>query len=601
MEKYIVEGILKRSFSLVRYSEDILDEIRNRIDIVALISEYVPLKKSGKGYKGLCPFHQEKTPSFMVDEQKQIFHCFGCGEGGNIYTFIMKIEKLNFPEAVKLLANKAGVQLPVYEKQNNKSIQEKELIFRLNGITADYYQKNLFSPQGKRALNYLLKRNFSEEIIKKFYLGYALPGFEHLVHFLTSKKIGQTDLFKAGLAFRSSKTGGILDYFRDRIIFPIFNLQGKIIAFGGRVLDEKLPKYLNSPETPVYYKAKNLYGLFQAKQSIRQKNQVIIMEGYTDVLIAHQFGFDNAVASLGTALTGQQISLLKRFADEILIAFDSDSAGKSATLRSLGLVKKAGLAVKIVYLPPDSDPADIILQKGEPFFANLIKDALPLFDYKLKILLQQYNPASSQGKVNIVKELFSDLADIGSDIELHSEVKKIAERLHLTEDSILIDLNQYKKGNKQLSNILTNIPVESTHVNAEKILIGNMLQKRDVIERIISDLKVEDFTVPEHREIYSTIINLFNKGEKISLQKVMDEIAEPKITNLIPRIMIRDVVSLDSGTIERSINAIKIYKLQLELEKIKNKINEEEKRKKAVTAELLQEYQDLLYKIKTME
>ena len=586
---------------MVRYSEDILDEIRNRIDIVALISEYVPLKKSGKGYKGLCPFHQEKTPSFMVDEQKQIFHCFGCGEGGNIYTFIMKIEKLNFPEAVKLLANKAGVQLPVYEKQNNKSIQEKELIFRLNGITADYYQKNLFSPQGKRALNYLLKRNFSEEIIKKFYLGYALPGFEHLVHFLTSKKIEQKDLFKAGLAFRSTKTGGTLDYFRDRIIFPIFNLQGKIIAFGGRVLDEKLPKYLNSPETPVYYKAKNLYGLFQAKQSIRQKNQVIIMEGYTDVLIAHQFGFDNAVASLGTALTGQQISLLKRFADEILIAFDSDSAGKSATLRSLGLVKKAGLAVKIVYLPPDSDPADIILQKGEPFFANLIKDALPLFDYKLKILLQQYNPASSQGKVNIVKELFSDLADIGSDIELRSEVKKIAERLHLTEDSILIDLNQYKKGNKQLSNILTNIPVESTHVNAEKILIGNMLQKRDVIERIISDLKVEDFTVPEHREIYSTIIDLFNKGEKISLQKVMDEIAEPKITNLIPRIMIRDVVFLDSGTIERSINAIKIYKLQLELEKIKNKINEEEKRKKAVTAELLQEYQDLLHKIKTME
>ena len=586
---------------MVRYSEEILDEIRNRIDIVALISEYVPLKKSGKGHKGLCPFHQEKTPSFMVDSQRQIFHCFGCGEGGNIYTFIMKIEKLNFPEAVRLLANKAGVQLPVYEKQDSKKIEEKELIFRLNRITADYYQKNLFSPQGKRALNYLLKRNFSEEIIKKFHLGYALPGFEHLVHFLTSKKIRQTGLLKAGLSFRSAKTGKILDYFRDRIIFPIFNLQGKIIAFGGRVLDDKLPKYLNSPETPVYYKTKNLYGLFQAKQRIRQQNQVIIMEGYTDVLIAHQFGFGNAVASLGTALTSQQVSLLRRFTDEILIAFDSDSAGKSATLRSLGLVKKAGLAVKIVYLPPDSDPADIILQKGEPFFANLIKDALPLFDYKLKILLQQYNPASSQGKVNIVKELFSDLADIGSDIELHSEVKKIAERLHLTEDSILIDLNQYKKGNKQLSNILTNIPVESTHVNAEKILIGNMLQKRDVIERIISDLKVEDFTVPEHREIYSTIINLFNKGEKISLQKVMDEIAEPKITNLIPRIMIRDVVSLDSGTIERSINAIKIYKLQLELEKIKNKINEEEKRKKAVTAELLQEYQDLLYKIKTME
>ena len=588
---------------MVRYSEEILDEIRNRIDIVALISEYVPLKKSGKGHKGLCPFHQEKTPSFMVDSQRQIFHCFGCGEGGNIYTFIMKIEKLNFPEAVRLLANKAGVQLPVYEKQDSKKIEEKELIFRLNRITADYYQKNLFSPQGKRALNYLLKRNFSEEIIKKFHLGYALPGFEHLVHFLTSKKIRQTGLLKAGLTFRSTKTGNILDYFRDRIIFPIFNLQGKIIAFGGRVLDDKLPKYLNSPETPVYYKAKNLYGLFQAKQRIRQQNQVIIMEGYTDVLIAHQFGFENAVASLGTALTIQQVSLLKRFADEILIAFDSDSAGKSATLRSLSLIKKAGLAVKIVYLPPESDPADILLQKGKLFFSNLIKEALPLLDYRLKILLQQYDPATIQGKVNIVKELFSDLADISSDIELRSEVKKIAERLHLTEDSILLDLNQYKKGkgNKKLSNILTNIPVESTHVNAEKILIGNMLQKREVIERIISDLTVKDFTVPEHREIYSTIIDLFKKGEKVSLQKVMDEIAEPKITNLIPRIMIRDVVSMDSGTIERSINAIKIYKLQLELEKIKNKIHEEEKRKKTITVELLQEYQDLLSKIKMME
>ena len=448
-----------------------------------------------------------------------------------------------------------------------------------------------------------MKRNFSEEIIKKFHLGYALPGFEYLVNFLTSKKIGQTGLLKAGLTFRSTKTGKILDYFRDRIIFPIFNLQGKIIAFGGRVLDEKLPKYLNSPETPVYYKAKNLYGLFQAKQRIRQQNQVIIMEGYTDVLIAHQFGFENAVASLGTALTTQQVSLLKRFANEILIAFDSDSAGKSATLRSLSLIKKAGLAVKIVYLPPESDPADILLQKGKLFFSNLIKEALPLFDYRLKILLQQYDPATIQGKVNIVKELFSDLADISSDIELRSEVKKIAERLHITEDSILLDLNQYKKGkgNKKLSNILTNIPVESTHVNAEKILIGNMLQKREVIERIISDLTVKDFTVPEHREIYSTIIDLFNKGEKVSLQKVMDEIAEPKITNLIPRIMIRDVVSMDSGTIERSINAIKIYKLQLELEKIKNKIHEEEKRKKTITAELLQEYQNLLSKIKMME
>ncbi|MDD3656669.1 MAG: DNA primase [Atribacterota bacterium] len=585
---------------MIRYSEEILDEIRNRIDIIAIISEYVPLKKSGKSYKGLCPFHQEKTPSFMVDSERQIFHCFGCGEGGNIFTFIMKMEKVNFPEAVKLLANKAGVQLPVNDKQNIKNVQEKELIFQLNDLAADYYHKNLFLPQGKRALDYLMKRSFSKDIIKKFRLGYALPGFEHLVKILYSKKIPQTDLFKAGLVSRSNKTGKAIDYFRDRIIFPIFNLQGKLIAFGGRVLDDKLPKYINSPETLVYNKAKNLYGLFQAKKSIRQKNQVIIVEGYTDLLMAHQHGFENVVASLGTALTNQQIDLVKRFADEILIAFDADTAGKSATLRSLSMIKKAGMNIRIVTLPPESDPADILLKKDKIFFIDLLKKALPLIDYKLEVLLQQYNPTSSGGKLSIIKELFQDLSDINSDIELRNEVKKIAERLDLTEESIFKDLIQYKKGNRQLANILTNTSVESTHVNAEKILIGTMLQRRDYIERIFSELQVKDFTISEHKEIVSTIMNLFDKGEKISLQKVMDKIEKPDIISLISRIMLRDVISLDTGAIERSIKAIKTNKLKLELGRIKGAIQEEEKRNKEVTPELLQEYQEIMHKIKTM-
>jgi len=363
---------------------------------------------------------------------------------------------------------------------------------------------------------------------------------------------------------------------------------------------DKLPKYINSPETLVYNKAKNLYGLFQAKKSIRQKNQVIIVEGYTDLLMAHQHGFENVVASLGTALTNQQIDLVKRFADEILIAFDADTAGKSATLRSLSMIKKAGMTIRIVTLPPDSDPADILLKKDKIFFIDLLKKALPLIDYKLEVLLQQYNPASSEGKLSIIKELFQDLSDINSDIELRNEVKKIAERLDLTEESIFKDLIQYKKGNRQLVNILTNASVESTHVNAEKILIGTMLQRRDYIERIFSELQVKDFTISEHKEIVSTIINLFNKGEKISLQKVMDEIEKPDIISLISRIMLRDVISLDTGAIERSIKAIKTYKLKLELDRIKGAIQEEEKRNKEVTPELLQEYQEIMHKIKIM-
>lgn len=585
---------------MARYSEEILDEIRTRLDIVAVISEYVPLKKGGKNFKGLCPFHQEKTPSFMVDEERQIFHCFGCGEGGNIFTFIMKMEKLNFPEAIKMLAQKAGVSLPVSEKQNSKNIQEKELIYRLNEIAADYYQKNLFLTQGKSALDYLLKRGFSKEIINKFELGYALPGFEHLVNVFLSKKITPAGLFKAGLASKSTKTNKTIDYFRNRIIFPIFNLQGNIIAFGGRVLDDKLPKYINSPETLVYQKSKNLYGFFQAKKSIRKQNQVIVMEGYTDVLMAHQFGVDNAVASLGTALTVQQISFVKRFADEMIVAFDADTAGQSATLRSLSLIKKAGIKVRVISLPDNSDPADILLKKGKQFFINLIERALPLIDYKLKILIQQFNPATTEGKVSIIRELFQDLSAIDSSIELNNEVKKLAERLRLAEDSILKDLNRYKKGDRQLPRISTDSLVESTHINAEKILIGSMLQKKDQLEKILSELNVEDFSIPEHQEIISVIINLKKKGERISVQKVMDLIENPQIINLLSQIILKDLISLDSAALERSIRAIKTYKLTLELNTIKSEIEKDEKNKKEVTPAMLQKYQNILQKIKNM-
>jgi len=585
---------------LARYSEEILDEIRTRLDIVAVISEYVPLKKGGKNFKGLCPFHHEKTPSFMVDEERQIFHCFGCGEGGNIFTFIMKMEKLNFPEAIKMLAQKAGVSLPVSEKQNSKNIQEKELIYRLNEIAADYYQKNLFLTQGKSALDYLLKRGFSKEIINKFELGYALPGFEHLVNVFLSKKITPAGLFKAGLASKSTKTNKTIDYFRNRIIFPIFNLQGNIIAFGGRVLDDKLPKYINSPETLVYQKSKNLYGFFQAKKSIRKQNQVIVMEGYTDVLMAHQFGVDNAVASLGTALTVQQISFVKRFADEMIVAFDADTAGQSATLRSLSLIKKAGIKVRVISLPANSDPADILLKKGKQFFINLIERALPLIDYKLKILIQQFNPATTEGKVSIIRELFQDLSAIDSNIELNNEVKKLAERLRLTEDSILKDLNRYKKGDRQLPRISTDSLVESTHINAEKILIGSMLQKKDQLEKILSELNVEDFSIPEHQEIISVIINLKKKGERISVQKVMDLIENPQIINLLSQIILKDLISLDSAALERSIRAIKTYNLTMELNTIKSEIEKDEKNKKEVTPAMLQKYQNILQKIKNM-
>ena len=586
----------------MKYSEEILDEIRNRVDIVGIISEYVPLKPSGKGHKGLCPFHQEKTPSFMVDSDKQIFHCFGCGEGGNVFSFIMKMEKINFPEAVKMLAEKAGVQLPTPKNQDSQYYQERETIMRLNEIAASYYQKNLYGQNGKIALKYLFERNFKKEIVQQFNLGYALPGYEHLIRILVQKKIRVADLFKAGLAVKSRKTGNVIDYFRNRIIFPIINLQGKIIAFGGRVLDDSLPKYINSPETPIYSKGKNLYGLYQAKMGIRQKNQIIIMEGYTDVLMAHQYGFDNAVGSLGTALTVQQIDLIKRYADEAIISFDSDTAGKNATLRSLNLIKKAGIKIRIISLPANSDPADVLLKRGADFFNRLIKNSLPLIDYKLELLTQQYNPASSEGKIAIARGLFDDLASIDSQLELHAEVKKIAERLRLEEDTMLKDLSRYQKGNRTLPNISTSVKntTESTHINAEKILIGGMVQDSRNIEKILSELDITDFTNKEHREIISVIKNLFENGEKINIQKIIDQLENQNIIKLLSQIVLKDVVHSDEETINRSINAMKKYKLQLKLNKIRLKIKQEESENNEIKPELLQDYQDILYKIKTL-
>ncbi len=585
---------------MVRYSEDILDEIRNQLDIIEIVSEYVPLKPSGKGHKGLCPFHQEKTPSFMVDPDRQIFHCFGCGEGGNIFSFIMKIEKVNFPEAVRILAGKANIQLPADQYQDDDLYREKELLLHLNEIAADYYQKNLFSIQGKSALQYLIKRHFTKEMIQKFKLGYALPGFEHLIHVLLSKKIQLPVLLKAGLVVKGQKSGKMIDYFRNRIIFPIISLQGKTVAFGGRVLDDALPKYINSPETSVYNKGKHLYGMFQARRSIRQLNQVIIVEGYTDVIIAHQFGFENTVAPLGTALTSKQVDLIKRYADEVVIAFDSDTAGKSATLRSLDLIKKTSIKVRILSLSKGKDPADIIPEKGKDYFTKLIQNALPLIDYKLNVLMQNYDKTTSEGKVAIIRELFQDLSHISSEVELIEEVKKIAEKLELEEGNILKDLNRYQRGNRSLSNISSKRVTESTFENAEKILIGSMLQNKDDSEKIFSELEVEDFTVNEHRYIVSVIKNLFKRGEIISLQKVIDEISNPKITNLISEIMLKDIISSDPETVHRSIKAIKKNQLQLELKKIKSKIKEEENEKKEVAPELLKNYQDILYKIKTI-
>ena len=556
----------------MRFSSELLEEIRNRCDLVDIISEYVPLKPAGKGFKALCPFHEEKTPSFMVSPEKQLFHCFGCGEGGNVFNFVMKFEKVDFFEAVKMLAKKAGVTLPTDERKENLLYKQKERLYKLNSLVANYYRECLFrTTRGKKIINYLKKRGINDKTIEKYRLGYAPAGWDVLTNFLKKKNYSYEELIEAGLTKKGKTEGKFIDHFRDRIIFPIFNVQGKIMGFGGRVLGDSLPKYINSPETLIYNKGSNLYSLNFAKEDIRKKNSVIIVEGYTDILIVQQYGFNNGVASLGTALTIKQIKLIKRFTDNVLIAYDADSAGNMATLRSLDLLIKAGLEVKIVVLSQGYDPADFLVKRGNKAFQSLIDSSLSLMDYKLKLLYAKYSINVIEGKVKIIKEILPTLGVIGNEVELRAQIKKISEELKLSEEAILIELKKYKKGTKDFTYNFIKPDSVPGNVTAEKILIGCMLEDKEIAQKVLKNLQVEDFTVLLYRKIVSVIERLLKDDKEINSQKVIDCLDDDKAANLISRILIEEVITFDKKVISGYISTINNFKLVQEKKNLEKK------------------------------
>lgn len=589
----------------MRFSSDLLEEIRNRCDIVNIISEYVHLKPAGKGFRGLCPFHEEKTPSFMVSPEKQLFHCFGCGEGGNVYNFIMKYEKVSFFEAVKVLAKKSGVSLPANEEKENILYRKKERLSKLNNLVANYYREGLFrTPQGGKILNYLKERGINDNTIEKYRLGYAPMGWDVLTNFLKEKSYSYEELIKSGLTKRSKTEGKFLDYFRDRIIFPIFDLPGRIVGFGGRVLDDSLPKYINSPETLIYNKGSNLYSLNFAKEDIRKKNSAIIVEGYTDVLITQQYGFNNVVASLGTALTIKQIELIKRFTDTVLIAYDADSAGNMATLRSLDLLVKSGLEVKVIDLPPSFDPADFLIKKEKKAFQNLIDSSLSLIDYKLKLLYSQNSIKTIEGKAKIIKGIMPTLSVMGDENELRAQIVKISEELKLAEEAIRIDLVKYKKGLKEFVPSFINPDSEPGNVKAEKILIGCMLEDEEIAQNILKKLKVEDFSVLLHRQIVAVIIKILKDDKKIDSQKVIEYLDNDKAAKLISKILMEEIITLDEKIISGYIDTINNFKLVQERKNLEEKakmLDEKIKKSEKLEENDLKELRKIVQQLKSQK
>jgi DNA primase len=422
--------------------EDKVLEIKNAADIVEVVSESVLLKKTGKNYVGLCPFHSEKTPSFTVSPQKQIFYCFGCAAGGNVISFIMKRDGISFPEAARILSKQYGINIPAktMSKEQEMLRSERENLFAVNRQAVGFFYNNLLSaPSGKQAVLYLEKRGISQETIEIFRIGYAPEGWNNINNFFQKKKIPLDIVEKAGLIVKREKKDGFYDRFRNRIIFPIFNVNMHVIGFGGRVLGDDLPKYLNSPETPIYNKSSSLYGLHRARQQCRETETVYIVEGYFDLLALHQNGIQNSVATLGTSITTDHVHILRNVIGKdgkVVLVFDSDDAGLKAALRSLGIFINAEIDAKIMLLPSGHDPDSYLFEFGYESFFNIAKSAKSLISFLMDALIEKYG-LTVEGKIRVISEMKETLASIDDSMTRSLYIKELAERAGIEETAVL--------------------------------------------------------------------------------------------------------------------------------------------------------------------
>jgi DNA primase len=429
----------------MRIPDAVIDEIRTSSDIVDVISASLKLKKRGKNYVGLCPFHQEKTPSFNVSPDRQMYHCFGCGAGGNVFTFVMETEKVSFIEAVRTLAERAGIALPSPGKEDSSRATEAEILYDICRTAVTYFHDNLTKTvEGKLALEYFHHRGFSDETMRTFGLGYAMNSWDGFVKFAEREGIEPGLAEKAGLMIRREDGSGYYDRFRGRAMFPIYSASGRAIAFGARKMrdDDQLAKYINSPETPIYSKSKVLYGLFQAREAIREKEEAILVEGYADLLSLHQTGIRNCVASSGTALTAEQIQLLSRYTKIITLVYDADSAGSKATMRGVDLIIEQGMDVMVAELPAGDDPDSFVRARSATAFQELIKNAVTFLDFKAKVFETQGLLATPEGHTRAIRSIVETIARMKDEIKQQLYIKSLAEKYGLYETTLFRELER---------------------------------------------------------------------------------------------------------------------------------------------------------------
>lgn len=554
-------------------AEEIIEKIKESNDIVDIISESVPLKRVGRNYWGLCPFHNEKTPSFSVTREKQLFKCFGCGEGGNVITFIMKSKNLDFNEALRLLADKANITLEE-TAENRKSNEKLEVYFKMHVDAARFFFKNL--KDNKEIREYFYKRGITDQMIRSFGLGYALNSWDSLLKYLKAMNYKEEDIVRCGLATKNDK-GKIYDRFRHRIMFPVFDVRGRVIAFGARVMDDSKPKYLNSPETPIYNKGTHLYGLNFARKNSKEKS-LIIVEGYMDCISLSQAGVKNVVASLGTALTKMQARLLKRYSEEVFISYDADIAGQAATVRGLDVLSSEGIDVKVVQIPKGKDPDDYIRAEGVDKFHELLKDALPLIDYKILKAKDGLNVKEDQGRITYAKRVVSILNDLDP-IEKDVYVQKVSEDTGISENALMSLMKGDEEGIRVMdtSSIGKAVHIESAHIKAERALLKLLSEGPYLAERI----QLDDFILPSHRKIHGIIIGYDGPKESIKsyVESHCDDIETSKEWTIITELVEIPDIDVDI-LIDDFMKTIKHYKGVLTQKKLMLEIRELEKQGK---------------------
>lgn len=501
--------------------------IKNASDIVDIVSEIVSLRRAGRNLLGLCPFHAEKTPSFTVSPDKQIFHCFGCGAGGNAIDFLMKHGGLSFPEAVADLAKRYGIDLPTRKMSpdEKKKLTERETILTLNGDAVSFYRDCLLSEaRGKQAKEYLLKRGMTRKTIDEFNLGFAPDGWDQLLRHFREQKKSARMVRRAGLIVARKKGDGHYDRFRNRIIFPIFNGQNQPVGFGGRVMDDALPKYLNSPETPVYTKSRSLYGLNRARQKCREMETVYVVEGYFDLLTMHQFGIENTVATLGTSLTAGHVQTLKGFVGEAgkaILVYDSDQAGIKAAQRSVAIFQKGLIEARILVLPKDHDPDSFLMAQGSDDFLKAAEHSMGMIPFMVESAIEQYG-LSIDGRVRIVNDLKSAILAIGDPVARSLRVKHLAERIGVDETVILQKVRRtaqtpskvgWMSGRQGMNKATPALmPIHGETYRLERQMVAMMLQFPEMINDVERRRFTDHFTDPVLAEIGKGIIDQFAHG-----------------------------------------------------------------------------------------